>query len=149
MAYTLQGKVWKEQLGTVRLERARSCKKKPLGQNNSNLMINIEYSYVSSEPVTLHTTGDFSVMNFCSTWFDPQKQQCLLAAGHEGRTQVMSLQLVRERQISVSLPPGSPDSSGVTHSPLLFSFIWLDLANVHFFRFFSGEFSRPPKSVTA
>jgi len=67
--------------------------------------------HTTSEPVTLHTTGDFSVMNFCSTWFDPQKQQCLLAAGHEGRTQVMSLQLVRERQISVSLPPGSPDSS--------------------------------------
>ena len=102
-------------------------------------MINIEDSYVSSEPVTLHTTGDFSVMNFCSTWFDPQKQQCLLAAGHEGRTQVMSLQLVRERQISVSLPPGSPDSSGVTHSPLLFSFIWLDLANIQFFSIFFSE----------
>ena len=86
-------------------------------------MINIEYSYVSSEPVTLHTTGDFSVMNFCSTWFDPQKQQCLLAAGHEGRTQVMSLQLVRERQISVSLPPGSPDSSGVTQPSSIYFYL--------------------------
>jgi len=62
-------------------------------------------SHSVAQTVNLHRTGDFSVMNFSSTWFDPQRQQCLVAVGQDEKTQVLSLQLVRERQISVSLPP--------------------------------------------
>jgi len=67
-------------------------------------------SHSVAQTVNLHRTGDFSVMNFSSTWFDPQRQQCLVAVGHDEKTQVLSLQLVRERQISVSLPPDDENS---------------------------------------
>lgn len=61
-------------------------------------------SHSVAQTVNLHRTGDFSVMNFGATWFDPQKQQCLMVVGQDEKSQVLSLQLVRERQISVSLP---------------------------------------------
>ena len=32
--------------------------------------------------------------------------QCMMVVGQNEKSQVLSLQLVRERQISVSLPPG-------------------------------------------
>jgi len=67
-------------------------------------------SHSTAQTVNLHRTGDFSVMNFGATRFDPQKQQCLMVVGQNGKSQVLSLQLVRERQISVSLPEGDEDN---------------------------------------
>jgi len=63
-----------------------------------------------AETVNLHKTGDFSVMNFSATFFDPVRQQVVMAVGHDEKTQTYALQLVRERQISVSVDPTEDDS---------------------------------------
>ena len=38
------------------------------------------------------------------------KFQCMMVVGQDEKSQVLSLQLVRERQISVSLPEGDEDN---------------------------------------